>query len=128
MPGATSGPVVRAIKATYKIIIVDALVLVALYYVFQDLQWRTSYAASLHTACYPACGYSPSFGYGLLTRVFTMDGNNQHLVSPITFDWVQGLILVLVVVNAWFAWSVLRSRSSLGAAAAAELRASAGGS
>jgi len=103
----------NVVKVFYKIVIVDILALVALYYVLQDLQWRTDYAASLHTACRTLCGYSPSFSYGLLTRVFTMDGNSQHLVSPPTLDWVQAIVVTLVVANSWFVYAYMRERRRL---------------
>ena len=85
-----------------KVFAADAVLLVALYYVFQDLGWRTSFAASLHSACPSACGYTPSFSYGILTRVCTMSGHGVILNSAITLDWVQVLSLVLIAVNAWF--------------------------
>jgi hypothetical protein len=115
MPEANS--VAKVIKAAYRVVIVDVLALLALYYILQDLQWRTDYAASVHTACRTLCGYSPSFSYGPLTRLFTMDGNGQHLVSPATLDWVQAFSLILIVVNLWFAYSVIKSKKRQDAAA-----------
>jgi hypothetical protein len=106
------GSITRAIRATYKVVIVDLLVLLALYYVLQDLQWRTNYAASPHAACGKICEYSPSFGYSFLTRFFTMAGNGVSLTSPPTLDWVQLLALVLIAANGWFIYDVLRSRRS----------------
>jgi len=72
--------------------------------VLQDLQWRTSYAASVHAG---TNGYTPSFSYNVLTRVFTMSGNGPSLVSPLTLDWVQLLAIVLVVVNVWLGYATL---------------------
>jgi len=110
MPGASSSSFAKAIKATYKVVIVDVLSFVALYYILQDLQWRTSYAASPHDACRGICQYSPSFSYNFLIRFFAMDGNGQHLVSPPTLDWVQVFSIVLVVANLWFAYSFIKAR------------------
>lgn len=110
MPGPSS--VRKVIGVTYRIVIVDVLVLVALYYVLQDLQWRTNYAASLHTACASLCGYSPSYGFSFMIRYLTMNGNSQHLVSPPALDWVQVLVFLLVVANGWFAYGVLKARRS----------------
>ncbi|MDG7006942.1 MAG: hypothetical protein JRN06_01710 [Nitrososphaerota archaeon] len=98
-------------KLWYKVIAADLVLLAALYFVLQDISWRTSYASSPHDACAGMCTYDPSFSYGLLTRVFTMTGNNARLVSPLTLDWVQVLAIVLVALNAWFAYVTLKSRS-----------------
>ncbi len=105
-----------------KVLAADALLLVALYYVVQDLSWRISYAASLHTACPNLCGYTPSFSYSFLTRLFTMSGNPLlrssalvRLTSPPTLDWVQVLSVMLVAVNAWFVYVTLwKGRRSAG--------------
>jgi len=98
------------------VLIADVVLLISLFFVAQDLQWRAAYAASPHYACPRLCSYSPSSGYNLLTRFFTMDGITQgqnigqHLVSPPALDWVQVIALALVVVNVWFAYSSLTSR------------------
>jgi hypothetical protein len=92
------------------VVVADVVLLGALAFVFQDLQWRASYAASLHGACGTPCGYSPSFGFSILTRYFTMVGNGATLTSPPMLDWVQALALILVLVNAWFAYTVIRAR------------------
>ncbi len=105
-----------------KVLAADALLLVALYYVVLDLDWRTSYAASLHTACPNLCGYTPSFSYSFLTRLFTMAGNpalrssaSVRLTSPPTLNWVQVLSVILVAVNAWFVYVALwKGRRSTG--------------
>jgi hypothetical protein len=123
MPDFSSGSIARAARAVYKIATVDVLALLALYYVLLDLQWRTSFAASPHDACGKFCEYSSSFGYGLLTRVFAMDGNSQHLVSPPSLDWIQVLACVLVIANLWFAYGILKARRTrLGSSTSIEPR------
>jgi hypothetical protein len=97
-------------KLEYKILLVDIVLVVALYSVLQDLQWRTSYAASLHDACGGLCSYAPSFGYGVFTRVFTLSGNGVRLASPPMVDWVQILVVLLVLVNGWYLYVVLRAK------------------
>ena len=82
----------------------DALVLLLLYLVFQDLSWRASYVRreglNLHTSFLP------------LIRLPTITGNVQTpLASPPVLDWAQVLILVLVVVNVLYLLSVVRKRS-----------------
>lgn len=86
-------------------LVADVVLLASVFYVIEDLQSRTAYAASPHDACSGLCSYTPSFTYSFLIRFFTMDGNGQHLVSPPTFDWVQLFFLALVVVNVWFAYA-----------------------
>jgi hypothetical protein len=92
------------------VFLADIVLLFALYSVFVDLQWRTGYAASVHSACPQFCSYSPSFGYSLLTQFFTLAGNGVRLTSPPTLDWVQLVVYVLVVLNAWYAYKTLKSR------------------
>jgi len=91
-------------KTALKVLAADAVLLVTLFYVIQDLQWRTSYAGALR--------YSPSFSYNVLTQFFTMAGSTSRLTSPPTLDWVQTLAYALVVVNAWFAYLLVKSRRS----------------
>jgi hypothetical protein len=91
-------------KTALKVLAADAVLLVALFYVIQDLQWRTSDAGTLR--------YSASFSYNVLTQFFTMAGGTQRLTSPPTLDWVQALAYALVVVNAWFGYVVVKSRRS----------------
>jgi hypothetical protein len=99
------------VRTALKVLAVDALLLIALFFVIQDLDWRTSYAASLHGACFPGlCGYSPSFSYNVLIEFFTMSGNGVSLTSPPTLDWVQVLAYILVAINAWFIYATLSRR------------------
>jgi len=96
------------VKTVYKVAAVDLVLLILLYYVLQDLAWRTYYAGTPHV---PGSPYTPSFSYSVLIRYFTMAGSNVSLTSPPTLDWVQLLVLVLVVVNGWFVYHVYRSRN-----------------
>jgi len=100
------------VRVSVKVLLADVVLLAAVYSVLQDLSWRSAYAASPHSACPLPCGYSASFSYNLLTRFFTMAGHGVSLTSPPTFDWVQMLVLGLIVVNAWFAVSSYRARAN----------------
>ena len=93
-----------------KVLAVDAFLLVALFYVVQDLHWRSDYAAAVVSRCAGACSYAPSFSYGFLTQVFTMAGNSVQLASPTTLDWTQALVYVLVLLNAWLVYTYWASR------------------
>ena len=98
------------VKLWYKALLADIVFVVALYFVLQDLNWRTSYAASPHDACGGLCTYAPSFAYGLFTRTFTMSGNGVSLASPATVDWVQIIVVLLLLVNGWCLYVVLKER------------------
>jgi len=96
-------------RRVLKVAAVDVVVLAALFYVVQDLQWRVSCAAAADAACTSHQAYSSSFSYGLVTQVFTMAGNSVHLVSPATIDWVQILIYLLVLLNGWLVYASMKS-------------------
>ena len=87
----------------FKILIADAVLLAAEFLILQDLQWRSSYAA--------AEGLSPSYSYSVLTQFFAISGGGATLTSPPTLDWVQLLVVVLVVLNVWYAYRSLRRRN-----------------
>jgi hypothetical protein len=112
MAEAQGSRISSVIRASWKVVIIDVVLLVALYYVLQDLQWRTGYASSVRDVCGGLCSYSPSFSYGALLRTFTMSGNGVTLMSPPTLDWVQLLAYALAIANLWFAYSLIRSRKS----------------
>ena len=95
------------VRLVFKVAAVDLVLLTLLYYVLQDLAWRAYYAGTPHV---PGSPYAASFSFSILTRYFTMAGNNVSLTSPPTLDWVQLLVLVLVAVNGWFAYHAYRSR------------------
>ena len=92
-------------RTALKVIGVDVVLLAAEFYVMQDLQWRSAYAAG-------TLRYSPSFSHNVLTQFFTMASNTITLTSPPTLDWAQALAYALVVVNVWFAYVVVKSRRS----------------
>ena len=83
----------------------DAILLIFAYFVQQDLEWRSGYASS-H-------GYSVSTSYSLLTRVFTMSRSGTSLSSPLTLDWIQVVIALLIIVNVtYFVGWMLGSRGA----------------
>jgi len=97
-------------KTALKLILAEAVLLTGLYLVVRDLEWRSSYAASTHNACEGPCSYTPTLSHSILTQFFTMSGNGVSLTSPPTLDWVQLLVLILVVVNVWYGYSLLETR------------------
>jgi len=98
------------VRTALKVLAADVILLVALFNVIQDIQWRTSYAASPHQAA--PNGYTPAFAYNIFTQFFTMSGNGVSLTSPPTLDWVQLLAAVLVLLNAWFFYTSYKGRAS----------------
>ena len=110
----------NVVKTVLKVILVDAVLLAGLYSVFSDLDWRTSYGSSVHDACGGPCSYSASFSHSVLTQFFTLSGNGVTLTSPPTLDWVQLLVLALVLINAWYAYGWLTTKRSAGAEGAME--------
>ena len=95
-------------RNAFKVLLVDAVLLVAAFYVLENLQTRSVFAATTRDVCGGPCSYAPSYSYGVFTRFFTMTGNGVRLVSPPTLDWVQLLSLALVVVNVWFVYAVVK--------------------
>ena len=81
----------------------DLLLLAALVWVESDLQGRISYATRV-------LGYSVSFSYAPFTQYFTMFSSKVRLTSPPTLDWIHVLAVVLVLLNAWAAYTFLTSR------------------
>jgi hypothetical protein len=86
-------------------LLIDAVVFVFVYLVVLDLVFRNSYAVSLN--------FAPSVGYSVLTHVLTLTGRGTTLVSPQTLDWVQLLVVALVVINVSYA-ARFRKRSTTG--------------
>ncbi len=99
-------------KSGYKVLLFDLVVVIALYFVLSDLSWRSYYAMSPHDACGGLCSYTPSFGYSILARFFTMAGNGTSLTSPPTLDWVQVIAVALLLVNGYYLYLVLHSRKN----------------
>jgi hypothetical protein len=99
------------VKGFVAVLLADALLLIGLYYVIVDLQWRVAFATAPHA--HTSSGYAASFSYSFLTQVFTMSGNGAslpNLTSPPTLDWVQVLGLALLAVNGWYLYSILAKR------------------
>jgi hypothetical protein len=82
------------VRTSLKVLAVDAVLLICVYFVLQDLQWRSGYASQE--------GFIPSTIYSVLTRSFAMTGRGFALQSPLTLDWIQVLVVALVVLNAWY--------------------------
>jgi hypothetical protein len=96
-----------------KVLIADAVLLIAEYFAILDVQARVGCALGsplYGSQCLTRA--SPGYSYGLLTESFSMFINGAGFVSPTMLDWVQVLAFVLVLVNGWFTYRVLKSRAS----------------
>ena len=97
-------------RVDLEVLFADVVLLAGLYFVLQDLSWRSGYAASPHDRCAGTfCSYAPSFSYNVLTRYFTMSGSGLPggaITSPATLDWVQVFLLALVVINVWYGYTI----------------------
>jgi hypothetical protein len=82
------------VRTSLKVLAVDTVLLIGVYFVLQDLQWRSGYASQE--------GFTPSTIYSVLTKSFAMTGRSLALQSPPTLDWIQVLVVVLVALNAWY--------------------------
>lgn len=89
--------------------IFDLLALGILYFVLQDLAYRSSFAEN---EPHPL---SLSTTYSLFVRTFRITGNTiqipNGLVSPPALDWVQVVVASLIVVNGLYVFSRLRGSS-----------------
>jgi len=85
-----------------KVLVVDAILIVAGFFVYSDLQWRSSYAGFK--------GLSASTSYLPFIRIFTMTGGAIPLQSPPALDWVQVLAAAFIVVNVWYVFATLSDR------------------
>ena len=83
---------------------VNVLLLLGLYFVTSDLATRTTYATRE--------GYSYSFVQSLLTETSTLQGRGQNLQSPLTLAWLQIILAVLVILDAFYLYGWVRRRST----------------
>ena len=101
------------VRTVLKVLILDAILLLAEFEIIQDLQNRIQCALG-STLYAQACmaRSSPTFSYSLLTRSFSMVVGGMYVQSPPTIDWVQLIAYVLVAINVWFGYTVYaRSRA-----------------
>ncbi len=83
--------------------------LVLLYLVRLDVIWRTSSCAT--DALTPCRAPISSVAFYPFTMVTTVPWTEFPLKSPLTLDWTQLLIFVLVVFDLVFAYRAVRDRS-----------------
>ena len=100
-------------RTVIKVAIADALLLAGVYLVLVNRAWKIQCAMENGVNCEVA-RTSPHFSYSLFTISFSaISPSGMLLQSPPSLDWVQVLLAVFVVVNAWYAYSALRRRRAL---------------
>jgi hypothetical protein len=101
------------VRALYKVLVADAVLLAAVYLVLQDIAMRVS-------CTIPGCNpfvprTSAVYSYSIFTKTLALGVNGNTLTSPLTLDWIQVLGLALLLVNLWYVYGLLRSRGVVSA-------------
>jgi hypothetical protein len=94
-------------KSVITVVIADLILVGGIVLVIQDIQMRTNCTLD---GCQPFARSSAGFTYSVLTKTFSFDVNGNTLTSPLTLDWVQVLVLALVIVNFWYGYRALTRR------------------
>jgi hypothetical protein len=97
-----------------KVLIADAILLLAEYFVVQDVQARVGCALGsplYGSQCLTRA--SPGYSYSILTESFSMIINGTGVVSPSMLDWTQLIAAVLIAVNVWYVYVVIKSKPGL---------------
>ena len=97
-----------------KVLIADAVLLLAEFFVLQDVQARVGCALGsplYGSACLTRA--SPVYSYSLLTESFSMMINGTGVSSPTMLDWAQLMAVALIVINVWFVYIVVRRKSAV---------------
>jgi hypothetical protein len=81
----------------------NAILLVLIWWVFQDYAYRASYWRSM--------GFTPSTTYSPFFYVTSAVRGSTYIQGQVTLDWTQVLGAVLVVIDVVFLIGVLRRRS-----------------
>ena len=104
---------VGLVRSYVVVLLIDALLLAALFYVSSDMAWRTAFAMTPHGH---TSGYMVAFTYSLFTQVFTMSASGATLASPPTLDWIQVLGAAIVILNGWYLYTAFSKRNPRAAA------------
>jgi hypothetical protein len=94
-------------RSDLELVAIDAVLLVVALLIFQNLEWKVSFAATSRPGI---SGYAAYYSYSLFTQTFGMSGGQLTLTSPPTLDWLQVIGAVLAVLNGLYLYSRLRTR------------------
>jgi hypothetical protein len=105
------------VRTVITVLVADLVWVAAILLVLQDVHMRVDCSIDGCTSFIRRT--SAGFTYSVLTKSFSFVGNGNNLTSPPTLDWVQVLVVALVVLNAWYAYGALVGRSrGIGSSAA----------
>ena len=79
---------------------VNVVLILLAYLVYQDLAARNAYAGALN--------FAPSTSYSVLTHALTLSGRGTVLTSPPTLDWFQLLVLIAAATDAYMFWGYFK--------------------
>ena len=79
---------------------VNVVLILLAYLVYQDLAARNAYAGALN--------FAPSTSYSVLTHALTLSGRGTVLMSPPTLDWFQLLVLIAAATDAYMFWGYFK--------------------
>ena len=79
---------------------VNVVLILLAYLVYQDVAARNAYAGALN--------FAPSTSYSILTHALTLSGRGTVLTSPPTLDWFQLLVLMAAATDAYMFWGYFK--------------------
>jgi len=85
-----------------EILVVNLVLLLALYFVMADVSSRAAYAARE--------GLSYFFTQSILVETSSLQGHATTLQSPVTLDWLQIIVALLVVIDAVYVYDWVQRR------------------
>ena|SRR5215472_14772949 len=104
----------NVVRTGVKVLIADAVLLIAEFFAISDVQARLTCAngAALYgQGCLTRD--SPGYSYSVLVQYLSMTSQGGLvLTSPPTLDWIQLLVVALIVINLWYIVKTFRSRRS----------------
>ena len=83
-----------------KVFVVNVVLILLAYLVYQDVAARAAYAGAL--------GFAPTTSYSILSHSLTLSGRGTILASPPTLDWFQLLTLIGVATDAYMFWGYFK--------------------
>ncbi len=87
-----------------RITVINAVVLVLIWAVYQDFQGRLAYFQKL--------GFTPSTTYYPFFYITSAVNGSTQIQGLLTLDWIQVLAVVLAVIDALFVVGLLRNRKA----------------
>jgi hypothetical protein len=83
-----------------KVLVVNMVLILLAYLVYQDVAARAAYAGAL--------GFAPSTSYSILTHSMILSGRGTVLTSSPTLDWFQLLALIAAATDGYMFWGYFK--------------------